>query len=171
MLSTSSHIKRANTLNINNKPCPCHSGEKYKKCCRTYHQGELAPTPEALLRSRYAAYALGLADYVIATTHPDNESASRDVARWRQELALFAKGTRFLGLELLEQSRAEDDQHGWLTFVATLEQRGQDASFRERSRFTRQGERWLYEEAESYEELGEEPAAENPSNNSEIQTS
>jgi SEC-C motif-containing protein len=25
-----------------NSPCPCRSGEKYKKCCQIYHKGAIA---------------------------------------------------------------------------------------------------------------------------------
>lgn len=40
--------------------CPCGSQIEYKSCCGVYHQGaRVAPTPEALMRSRYTAYSLG----------------------------------------------------------------------------------------------------------------
>ncbi|MEL6269373.1 MAG: YchJ family metal-binding protein, partial [Chloroflexota bacterium] len=56
-----------------NAPCPCDSGKKYKKCCRVYHMGVPAPTPEKLMRSRYTAYAAGNMTYIMATTHPESE--------------------------------------------------------------------------------------------------
>ena len=55
-------------------PCPCDSGQTYVDCCGAWHLGLLqglhAPTPEALMRSRYSAYVLGLIDYLLATWHP-----------------------------------------------------------------------------------------------------
>jgi SEC-C motif-containing protein len=41
--------------------CPCGSdNKKYTDCCGRYLDGgEAAPTAEALMRSRYTAYALG----------------------------------------------------------------------------------------------------------------
>jgi uncharacterized protein YchJ len=52
-------------------PCPCGSGQTYDNCCRPAHTAKTpAATPEALLRSRFAAYRLGLIDYLCATTHP-----------------------------------------------------------------------------------------------------
>lgn len=40
--------------------CPCESGLKYAECCQAYHaRRSVAPTAEALMRSRYAAYVLG----------------------------------------------------------------------------------------------------------------
>ena len=49
--------------------CPCDSGLPYAGCCARYHHGLAAPTPEALMRSRYSAYALNLHDYVLQTWH------------------------------------------------------------------------------------------------------
>ncbi|MFN7145721.1 MAG: SEC-C metal-binding domain-containing protein, partial [Myxococcota bacterium] len=36
-----------------NAPCPCGSGRKAKGCCLPILEGAAAPTPEALMRSRY----------------------------------------------------------------------------------------------------------------------
>ena len=53
-------------------PCPCGSDTPYAHCCQNYHhQNEPAPTAEALMRSRYSAFVLGLADYLLASWHPD----------------------------------------------------------------------------------------------------
>lgn len=55
-------------------PCPCGSGQTCLDCCGLWHtglrEGRHAPTPEALMRSRYSAYVLGLIDYLLATWHP-----------------------------------------------------------------------------------------------------
>lgn len=131
-----------------NAPCPCHSGKKYKRCCRPWHQGDPAPSPEALMRSRYAAYALGLVDYVIATTAPGGPGSRADRAVWAKELEEFSRTTSFDGLEI-EGTGAEGDA-GWVQFRAILSTRGapgspgQDASFGERSGFVRREGRWLY---------------------------
>lgn len=56
--------------------CPCGSGATYNDCCQPLHLGEaLAATPEQLMRSRYAAYALGEFDYVFRTWHPRTRPA------------------------------------------------------------------------------------------------
>jgi SEC-C motif-containing protein len=126
-----------------NKPCRCHSGEKYNRCCRPYHGGEAAPTPEALMRSRYSAYALGLVDYVIGTTAPGGPRARPDREAWAAEVRDFGRSTRFVGLEILGTG-AEGDA-GWVRFRAILEQGGADASFEERSGFVKVLGRWLYQ--------------------------
>lgn len=41
----------------------------HQACCGRYHAGALAPTPEALLRARFSAYAMQNVDYLVATTH------------------------------------------------------------------------------------------------------
>jgi len=40
--------------------CPCGSGTAYAACCEPMHQGAPALTAEALMRSRYSAFVLGL---------------------------------------------------------------------------------------------------------------
>ena len=63
--------------------CPCGSGAAYQACCGRYHSAAAAaggaaellllpPTAEALMRSRFSAYAKGHVAYICETTHPDN---------------------------------------------------------------------------------------------------
>ncbi|MBC7184532.1 MAG: zinc chelation protein SecC, partial [Marinobacter sp.] len=56
-------------LNPDTQYCPCGSGKSYRECCRLFHEGEPAPSPEALMRSRYTAFVLDLPDYLRATWH------------------------------------------------------------------------------------------------------
>lgn len=55
--------------------CPCGSQLTLEQCCGRYHKGAPAPTPEALMRSRYAAFVLALSDYLLATWHPSTRPA------------------------------------------------------------------------------------------------
>jgi SEC-C motif-containing protein len=121
-----------------NGPCLCGSGDKYKRCCRPLHRGAAADSPLALMRSRYCAYALGLTDYILKTTHPDSDHFRADTALWRQSVTAFCDGTEFVGLDILESG--ED----YVTFRARLTQGGNDASFVERSTFARSDGRWAY---------------------------
>jgi SEC-C motif domain protein len=124
-----------------NATCPCGSGLKHKKCCGKYHQGEPAPTPEALMRSRYSAYALHKVEYIMQTTHPDSPHFESDRVRWHQELELFCQQTRFANLSV---QNVEGDT---VTFRAMLFQGAQDVSFTERSLFRQLDGRWLYDRA------------------------
>jgi len=126
-----------------NAPCPCGSGQKLKRCCRPFHRGAPAPTPEALMRSRYAAYVTGAVDYVIETTDPTGPQHHPDRAAWAREVEAFCRATRFEGLEVLDAPAPEGDR-GWVTFRARLTRDGHDVSFAERSEFRRREGRWLY---------------------------
>ena len=121
--------------------CRCHSGKQEKRCCGPLHEGKAAPTAEALMRSRYAAYARGLVDYIIATTAPGPQ-VQADPEAWRRSIAQFCRQTRFEGLRIVEHVHGEEE--AFVTFEATLTQAGRDASFSERSRFVRVEGRWAY---------------------------
>ena len=50
--------------------CYCGSSDTFENCCEIYIKGIQKPaTAEALMRSRYSAFATGEADYLVATTH------------------------------------------------------------------------------------------------------
>jgi SEC-C motif-containing protein len=122
------------------KDCPCHSGKVYGKCCGPYHQGHQGRSPEnalALMRSRYAAYALGLADYILQTTHPLNPQPKD-----REQILFFSKQTEFCGLDIL--SFEDGEKIAYVTFTAHLRQNGQDAPFTEKSEFEKVDGRWMY---------------------------
>ncbi|MCB9796280.1 MAG: SEC-C domain-containing protein [Alphaproteobacteria bacterium] len=126
--------------------CPCHSGKRYKRCCQPHHEGRPAPSPEALMRSRYSAYALGLTDYLIATTAPESPHRVAPEQRWVSELSAFSQATRFVSLEIREAW--EEGERGLVHFVAGLSQAGHRIPMEERSLFRRADGRWLYVEAE-----------------------
>jgi SEC-C motif-containing protein len=130
-----------------NKPCLCYSGRKAKGCCGPVLRGQLARTPEALMRSRYSAYAAGALAYLMNTTHPDGPHFQADRAGWETELRAFCRAMSFDGLIIHEAS--EEGGLGFVDFTAQLSQDGQDRSFRERSRFVRAGGRWFYLSADS----------------------
>jgi SEC-C motif-containing protein len=127
------------------KKCPCHSGKSYQECCAPLHSGELAPTAVALMRSRYAAYALGLSDYIMDTTHPDSPAYTVDRERWRSELDAFSRSTAFEGLQIVASD--EGLAEAIVTFTAFLKQGKQDASFTEKSLFCRLNGGWIYSRA------------------------
>lgn len=125
------------------KPCPCHSGKPYAACCQPYHNGKPAPKPEALMRSRYAAYALGKVGYVIKTEHPTSPRMQTDIVAFRKELKWFCAHTQFVDLHILQQEMLSSEQ-ATVTFHAVLLQDGRDASFTECSLFEKVNGRWRY---------------------------
>ena len=98
------------------------------------------------MRSRYAAYALGDVDYVLATTHPEGPHFEEERGPWAEQVRAFCAATRFVGLEV--HAAGGDEETGWVSFRATLSQEGRDVSFSERSTFKRSERRWLYHSGE-----------------------
>jgi len=127
-----------------NDTCPCGSGAKYKKCCRILHQGTYAPTVEALMRSRYTAYALNIPDYIMDTTHPDSPHFRNTRDEWRRELETFSLTTRFAGLKILS---VEPDTVTFRAILFELTALQREISFTERSLFRQMNGRWLYVDA------------------------
>jgi SEC-C motif-containing protein len=125
-----------------NAPCPCHSGEKYKNCCFPYHRGILASNAQKLMRSRYSAYALGLADYIMATTHPDNPDYTEQKESWRESILNFSQTSRFIRLKISDFIDGEDE--AFVTFEAILDH----GILKEKSRFLKVDGKWLYESGE-----------------------
>lgn len=119
-------------------PCSCGSGLAYKSCCQPLHKGGKAPSPEALMRSRYVAYALNLSDYIMKTTHPDGEHFQSDKAAWKRDIEAFCKNTTFARLQILS---AADDK---VMFRASLFAAGRDVSFTEISTFRQHNGHWKY---------------------------
>jgi SEC-C motif-containing protein len=90
------------------------------------------------MRSRYAAFALGLGEYLVetlASSHPDR-GLPRDALV--TELSRAKDRQRFLGLRIV---RAEGDE---VLFDARIFERGEDRSFAELSTFVREDGRWRY---------------------------
>ncbi len=124
-------------------PCPCHSGKSYSACCQRYHNGLLAENALALMRSRYAAYALHLADYIMRTTHPANPGYYSDATRWKKEILNSYQSTQFYGLQIIDF--IDGKKEAFVTFTALLKNNGHDTSFTEKSRFLKMDGQWLYE--------------------------
>ena len=129
-------------------PCPCHSGRSYEICCQPCHTGKIpAPTALDLMRSRYSAYALGLADYLINTTHRDTPQYRDNIRAWREDITNYCQNTRFTRLEILEDCPGKEN--ATVTFRASLTQQNQQTLLTEKSLFLKIGKRWLYHSGET----------------------
>jgi SEC-C motif-containing protein len=115
-------------------PCPCGSGHDYARCCALFHEGQPAPTPEALMRSRYSAYALGLTPYLIATWAPETCPPDLDAHTPPQP--------KWLGLEVKEHSW--EGERGEVRFTARGKTGGRAFRLEEVSRFERRQGCWVY---------------------------
>ena len=122
------------------RACPCGLGPPYAACCGRYHAGPLpAPDAVALMRSRYSAYVLGLADYLLATWHAGTRPAALDAD---------PPGLRWLGLELRRHA-VQDADHARVEFVARSKLAGRAQRLHETSRFVREEGRWFYVDGDS----------------------
>jgi SEC-C motif-containing protein len=123
------------------QPCPCGSALPLSDCCLPYLDGQAkAPSAEALMRSRYTAYALGRVPYIVATTHPAifPPPDAKGIADW-------CKAARFVRLEILEaKAGGPPDELGFVRFIAWFTERGKLQALQERSRFERVDGAWAY---------------------------
>jgi SEC-C motif domain protein len=121
------------------KACPCTSGRAYAACCAPFHSGEReAETPAALMRSRFAAFALRDAEYLWRTVHPEHEDRAHAKAEVLRSLREAARAHRYMRLTILDAQGAE------VLFFAAVFERGKDRSFVELSSFAHDGTGWRY---------------------------
>ena len=125
--------------------CPCGDPTgttlPLSACCGRYHAGPehlRAPGAEALMRSRYSAYVLGLTDYLLATWHPSTRPTSMDAD---------TPGLTWLGLQV-RSHEVHDATHASVDFVARSKQGGRAQRMQEKSRFVCESGFWFYLDGE-----------------------
>ena len=101
------------------------------------------------MRSRYSAFVLGLAPYLLQTWHPDTRPAT---------LTLDEPGLQWLGLEV-RAHRVIDADHAEVEFVARSKLGGRAQRLHELSRFVRLAGRWHYVNGDWKTPAGWVPAA------------
>jgi SEC-C motif-containing protein len=130
-------------MSLPSAPCPCGRLGPSKRplslevCCGRFINHFVstpAPDAESLMRSRYSAFVLERADYLLATWHASRRPASIE----------FDPGVKWRGLEV-QQHHLLDDTHAEVEFVARQKSPGSPAlRLHERSRFVREEGRWYY---------------------------
>jgi SEC-C motif-containing protein len=89
------------------------------------------------MRSRYSAYVIGRADYLLDTWHATTRPATVEMQ----------PDLRWLGLEVRRHA-ALDADHAIVEFVARSKLGGRAHRLHETSRFVREGGRWFYVDGE-----------------------
>ncbi|QKT04639.1 SEC-C domain-containing protein [Ectothiorhodospiraceae bacterium 2226] len=132
-------------------PCPCGSGAPYGACCEPLlSEREAAPTAERLMRSRYTAFVLHDAHYLLRSWH----------SRTRPPNLNVPSDGEWLGLKVLEtEAGGPHDQQGTVEFVARYKYRGTAERLHERSRFEREEGAWRYVDAVDFPEPATRGAA------------
>jgi SEC-C motif-containing protein len=126
--------------------CPCGSNKNYQECCGQYISGKnAAPTPEALMRSRYSAFTQANIDYITATMKgvvatdfdPISAKAWAQQAQWQR-------------LEVLNAPLVVAESHkGFVEFMAFYQLNGRDQTIHEVSEFHLEKGQWYYVDGKS----------------------
>jgi len=120
--------------------CFCGSESDFDACCGPIIGGVPAPTAEALMRSRFTAFAKGELDY-IENTHA---TAMRDDFN-RSAAESTANTVKWINLEILDTVEGgADDDTGVVEFAARFKKDGETLMHHERSDFHREDGKWVY---------------------------
>lgn len=115
--------------------CYCDSGLSFMECCQPYILGvRKAPTAEALMRSRYSAYAVHNADYLWATTAPKERRnhTKADILEW-------ARSNQWLKLEVIKATDTTVEFKAYYLDDMLMAQ-----VHHEKSTFMKEGDMWFY---------------------------
>ncbi len=120
--------------------CPCGSGREFSACCQPIIKGIVpAPTAEALMRSRYSAYATGAVEYVMKSCVKDENIDEDATRRW-------SEGARWESLSILRSEKGgASDSEGIVEFIARYTMDGMKDEHHETAKFTKKDGEWLYE--------------------------
>jgi SEC-C motif-containing protein len=125
------------------KACPCGSGRLYTECCEPYITGKAkAPSAEALMRSRYSAYAEHAVDYIINTCahRGKNDIDYKSTKDWSEQ-------STWLGLKIIATEKGGPaDTGGTVEFEAVYERDGLKDVHHELARFKKENGEWLYDD-------------------------
>jgi SEC-C motif-containing protein len=116
--------------------CPCGLGQPYGDCCGRLHRGQaVAATAELLMRSRFSAFAVNDAAYLLRTWHPETRPSRIRFDPHQRWSRLEVVGTTGGGLL---------DSEGTVEFRAHYSRHGQPGVQTEHSRFVRSDGLWGY---------------------------
>ena len=119
--------------------CYCGNSISFQDCCEPYIKGiKNATTAEVLMRSRYSAFAVGAADYLVNTTHISKRRYhnKRDILAWSQV-------NKWLKLEVLASTETT------VTFKAYyLDENLKAQVHYEHSTFKLENDKWFYVDGE-----------------------
>lgn len=123
------------------KVCYCGSSNSYKECCEKFiNSSQNAPTAEALMRSRYSAYATQAVGYLIATTAVRQRKLliKSDILEWSQS-------NKWNKLEIIEATENTVEFKAYYTDSNNL-----SYIHHEKSTFIIEDGKWCYVDGEFY---------------------
>jgi SEC-C motif-containing protein len=119
--------------------CPCCSGVAFADCCEPIINGEReSQTAEELMRARYAAFATGAIDFIVASTHSRTrpEIDLQDIRDW-------SLTSTWRGLQIID-TKTVDENQAHVSFDAQFTKAGKDLSHREKALFEREQGKWRF---------------------------
>jgi SEC-C motif domain protein len=125
--------------------CVCGVGESTETCCLPIIEGKReAKTAEELMRSRYAAYALGNIDHLMNSVHPKSPGEAD-----RNSTEAWAKNAQWERIEILDTAAGQEgDEVGEVEFIAHFKLQNIPQTHHERAVFKRHQGKWLYFDGE-----------------------
>ncbi|MDZ4663068.1 MAG: YchJ family metal-binding protein [Pseudomonadota bacterium] len=134
--------------NKDSKLCPCGTERDYETCCAPFISGKsLPPTAEALMRSRYTAYAISELDYIKKTLATASSKDFDPVAAKEWANQSEWKGLKIISTDLGKES----DKTGTVEFAATYSHKEKTYEHHEVSQFQRNGKgEWRFVDGESH---------------------
>ena len=121
--------------------CYCGSERSFENCCKPFIEGIKFPkTPEQLMRSRYSAYVLQNANYLMATTHVSQRKyySVSEILEW-------SKSNTWLKLEVIT---AHENRVEFKAYF--LDDKLQAQIHHEHSTFQLENEIWYYVDGEFF---------------------
>ena len=115
--------------------CPCGLGIDYDACCGIVHSEHNAISAEALMRSRYSAYTLGLSNYLLTSWHLST----------RPKQLNLDTSTQWFKLKIIETQKGKrGDTEGMVSFIAHYKINGKATRLSEVSEFVFENKQWFY---------------------------
>ncbi|MDQ6963077.1 MAG: YchJ family metal-binding protein [Mariprofundaceae bacterium] len=109
------------------QPCPCGSAKTFENCCQQVIQNDDARTTEILMRSRYSAYVMGNADYLLKSWHSSTRPDT-----------VHLHPVQWLKLQI------QQSEHEHVTFSAFFKDQAKHKLLTEKSRFSQEHGHWRY---------------------------
>lgn len=117
------------------KNCYCNSEKPFENCCKPFLNKIIFPeTPEQLMRSRYSAYVIHDADYLVYTTHVSERKYYS-----KSEILNWSKSNTWIKLEVI---KTFDNIVEFKAYY--LDEKLQSKVHHEKSTFKKEDNLWYY---------------------------
>jgi SEC-C motif-containing protein len=127
--------------------CPCGSEKNYDECCLPYISGKKMPlNAEALMRSRYSAFAKSELGYIQKTLAPDQRASFNEA-----DTRAWSKNSIWLGLEIISVKKGtQNDRTGVVEFNARYKQDEKVLEHHEVAEFRKENDEWYFVDGDAH---------------------